>query len=111
MRPSSQACGSVESANPSSGCGSSAVDVARTRYGRHDDHQLGLFPLIIARAEQGAEDRQIHQAGESVDDLTRNCLQQAGRGNRAAGGQFDAGRILARQQAGGGHALDSTVLV
>ena len=45
MRPSSQACGSVKSANPSSGFGNALPIVALHEIGRHDDHELGIFPL------------------------------------------------------------------
>ena len=39
--------------------------------GRDDDQQLGLLAQIVARAEQAAENRQVHQAGNAVDRLLR----------------------------------------
>ena len=68
--------------------------------GRHQHHQFGLVVDEVAAAEQRAEDRQLHHAGQAVDRLLGLLLDQAGHRHRAAGGNFQRGFGAARLDRG-----------
>src|SRR5215510_9363545 len=70
--------------------------------GRDDDHELGLLVDVVAALEQGAEDRQLHQARNAVDLLPGLLLDHAGHGERTAGGQLDGGLGAAGPDRGNG---------
>ena len=65
-RPSSHVCGSLASLKLASGRTTSLRIDRVDDVGRDDDQQFGLLPQIVARAEQAAENRHVHQAGNAV---------------------------------------------
>src|SRR3546814_2589380 len=68
------------------------VGIDRTHdVGRDDDHQLCLVALEAVALEQGAEDRQVAEAGDLGVLLARVVLDQAGDGEALAGGQLHGG--------------------
>src|SRR5688572_29249187 len=67
--------------------------------GRDDDDELRLVGLEIAAAEEGAEDRQVLQAGGAVDVLLDGVLDKTGHDHGAAARQFNRGFGAANLQA------------
>src|ERR1700732_424951 len=44
--------------------------------GGHNDHEFGFMPLVVARAKQRADNRQVEEDWKTVDDLLRFGLEK-----------------------------------
>src|ERR1700730_14737054 len=66
--------------------------------GGHDDHEFGFLLLVVVRAKQRAENRQVEEAWKTVDDLLRSGLEKSRGGDGAARRNLDTRLVLAGEK-------------
>src|ERR1700730_12303960 len=74
--------------------------------GGHDDHEFGFLLLVVVRAKQRAENRQVEEAWKTVDDLLRSGLEKSRGGDGAARRNLDTRLVLAGEKCRDGCAVD-----
>src|SRR5580704_14357342 len=66
--------------------------------GGHNDHEFGFLLLVVVRAKQRAENRQVEEAWKTVDDLLRSGLEKSRGGDGAARRNLDTRLVLAGEK-------------